>query len=108
MFTTPIEDVARQHLKTMYMQVINTNNSSISLEGWGWNREEFLVPTEIIVPASLNNIIEIIFTSRKTGWGAVCDCKKSELPCSLVCVVCSEITCYNTLPIEFPKPRIIS
>lgn len=97
----PTEDAAKQHIKRVYLQVQQwKNNSKISPEHWGWQKENYLTPIKMTQPAAPNNILKIIFCSCKTGCGTACGCRKSGLHCSPACINCSGTDCDNA-----PQPE---
>nr|XP_018912069.1 PREDICTED: uncharacterized protein LOC109040547 [Bemisia tabaci] len=91
----PTEQALKQHSLRTYHQVQMWRGVNLNACDWGWKLSKHgLLPITTLQPPAPEEILKMISCKCKKGCQAACTCRKSGLPCTIICANCRD-SCTN-------------
>lgn len=90
----PSKSAARTHSLRAYYQIQKWRSNDIDPTCWGWERNRsFLSPILTLDKPAPDEIMKMISCKCKSTCKGNCTCTKSGLPCTELCVFCTDKPC---------------
>src|SRR5277367_1626683 len=93
----PTSDAARLHSLRVYHQIQQWMGRNLDPISWGWSEVGgVLTPVPAHLPPAPDSLLCLITCNCRKECSRSCDCKRSDLPCSVMCANCRGRDCTNS------------